>query len=202
MIDCPELYHEAFAYHEILSEDRTPNLLSYTIGRPGDSAFNTTIMAGTHNCLLVYGDIETVAFQYGPANLDARIRWLSLKECSNYVLEKASIGMTGRETLLVWDEEEAVRNINDLANTYEEDGCSSFLVISLRDMASRLSSYETEDEVLRDLYDLGVEAECLGTLGKVYSPRLYYAHAAICKLTSLLDSSLEGPMGGSTLEGS
>lgn len=178
---------EAFAKHEILREDRTPNLLSYTIGRPGDSAFNTTVMAGTHGCLLVYGDIETVAFQFGPADLDSRIGWLAAKKVSHYFLEKASIGMGGQEMLLVWDKDQATRDIIELAQVYEECGSSKSIVFDIRKFASELSSYETEDEILRELCDLSIDVEDLCHIGKLYAPRLYYAHAAICKLNALLD---------------
>ena len=42
------------------------------------------------------------------------------------------------------------------------------------------------EEVKKTLYEEGVESELLGGLGEVVTPRVYFAHAAIRKLCSLL----------------
>jgi len=166
--------------HQIAFIERGEHSLTYMLSKPETTSLSVTITATTHQALIVHGDVQPVVFQYGPHDFDERIHWLYSKECDHYVLEKASIGMGGREHLLTWDEEKAKSDIKDLAEEVEEGGDAD-------DVLEVLDHVEDGyDAVIRELYDLQFDAESLCNLGLVYSQRLLYAHAAICWLNELL----------------
>lgn len=162
----------------------------------------TEVVCLAHGGILVEGDIDPVVFRYGPANPIARIHWMG--GCKNawdhYFREKACIGMGGKgfgtcldewiPEVAICDVEELIEDIRDERDICDLDAESIKKMDALRDdVIGELRSEDcTREQFCRTMYDLGYW-EGLGYYGRVPSHRMFTAHAALSRLSKLLEKT-------------
>lgn len=203
-VDLGELARMAFNKHQIAKESAGRWLLR----KPSETAFFwTEIICLAGNGLLVDGDIEPVIFRYGPADFEARVHWMGSRKTAHdhYFVEKAAIGTRGgsrQPMLFYWDPAIARRDLDDLqAEIVEEHGPREAMDIGSRRGRRRAHAavYDAiedaklglddalEDQVLAEVMAPGYYDET-PRIGTMEAPRLFYAHAALQRLSLLLDA--------------
>jgi hypothetical protein len=191
-----------FATHQIHSRssddpDTCTRWLLYPKSAKGwEHACWTEVIALAGGGLFVGGDIGCVVFRYGPKHPVARVRWMAntLGASDGYFREKASIGMTGKGLIRDWLPDVAIDDLKDLEAEFFEDleeeddegrAKAEKTVERIRDIYEFGLDDSSDAEVHRALYDLDIYDELPG-IGYVPAPRLYTAHAALQRLSSLL----------------
>lgn len=189
----------AFADHVLVAEGgyAPAQVYSWSIARPGDSAYSAQIVSLSAGALLVHGDIDAVVFQRSDRSLEARPFWLR-GELSEYVMEKARIG-SGEERAMAWNRYVFFAHAAEYAAEYVAEGRDvPEWLANMIDIGESIHAHTVSRErLLSDAHDDGAESddmEALCELGKVPSARLIYAHAAINRLCDLLDT--REPRGG------
>lgn len=142
------------------------------------SEFSTEIVALYNSSLYVGGDIDVVVFSYGPKDVQSRLRWL-IDAGPGYLSQKASIGMGGRDLVMEYNEEIALRELRDLL---KEEHWSDDERFWLEGCIENVSDQQYVE------HNLPHEAwELLDTLGMVTQRKVFYAQAALARLCELLD---------------
>lgn len=199
-----KLATEAFANHQIVEESEGRWLLR----KPSpDGGFHwTEIIALAGNGLLVDGDIDHVIFRYGPKHPEARVRWMGSRKTAHdcYFVEKAIIG-TGHALVETWRSEVALADLDDIAKEIREEHGDSTDKEGLRAIAYDLPRRGSSavlgaiEDIKRFPYDMD-ERSVLDAImqpdyfdepplvGTVAAQRLFFAHAALARLTTLLDT--------------
>jgi hypothetical protein len=144
------------------------------------------------NGLLCYGDIDHVLWQHNNDRHGAdRVHWMGqhrLLSTNSYVSEKARIGMMTLEAVQefvpkVWAAEVEA----ELKRAYSAGEASRYhehLAFLHRTM---LSTDELESDIEQECFTNGCDDGPCTHFGMVPSTRLIYAHAAVRKLSNLLD---------------
>jgi hypothetical protein len=162
----------------------------------------TEIIALRHGGLLVDGDIVPgpVVFRYGPPQPEARVHWMGGCKYAHdsYFREKASIGMGGRGSVTeTWDADVARDDLLEMEAEFKGDPEEwsepspkmAEEVARVRECllaALGLGHRPGRGWVLWKLYEAGVDPELFERIGMVTATRLYYAHAALARLSALL----------------
>jgi len=191
------------AYKDHLIRKQSPGrwLLQrqYTDGKwagSWDSSFYTEIICLEGGQLFVGGDIDHTIFAYysDSTDFEARLRWIGKHSVDSYIVEKACIG-TGRELIEIWDQDQAEKDVTwrveYLRKHDQEDGTDHSVEI---DEYEYLLAYfpNNEHEVCNKIYDIEPSsAPDLFPIGMTTSPRVYFAHAAIQRLLTLLEEKNE-----------
>jgi len=194
-----KLATRAYAKHEIKKSSEDRWLIQQRHKDGGwDSNTWTEIIALHHKGLLVDGDIDPVVFRYGPADPEARVRWMGNRKHAHdhYFREKASIGMGGRfhDITEIWEPEVAADDLRVMEARFlgkDEDWPMEPNQKAADDVAHVRECYleNGRDTVLWKLYEINeVDSEELASIGMVTAPRLYWAHGALAKLVNLLDA--------------
>jgi len=161
----------------------------WVIKGPHGGQFWTEIVSLEGAKLFVHGDIDCVLFayagkHYGP---EQKVRWIG-NSSLDYAREKASIG-TGHEVANDIDTDVAIWELYELLRDGAEYEDPSVLKNrdEIEDGISALKYGEHVDVVMHQLYQAGVDPEWIGSLGRVVSSRVAYAHAAVKRLAELLE---------------
>ncbi len=185
---------KAFAGHQITKRSDGRWLLqqSHPDGAP-DWTMAAEVICLEANSIYVGGDIDGAVFAYGPRDFIQRIRWMG--ECNDlgyYVAQKARIGSPRHQSSVTeWNQDIAAQELQAwLADLKKED--------PLVDQDDRFDSCQWERALSADHehefvsaaydafhgdFDIG---EALCGMGKVLSPAVIYAHAALARLCLLL----------------
>lgn len=149
--------------------------------------------------LYVGGDIFPVIFAYCSDPGIQRVRWMGgTTDLNYYVAQKASLGFGGDELVSTYSAEVARSDLDDLAHEFQEiREChpDDPMLVSIRE-AHRFAD-EGHQELYRflrseaDRHEVPDFMEERYGLGKVLSPRIYYAWAALARLIQLLDQEEE-----------
>jgi len=170
-------------------------------GRRWSGCMWTEIICLAHGGILVDGDIEPVVFRFGPDHPESRVHWMGQRKNAwdHYFREKATIGMGGRgfgSCLEKWDPEVAVCDVEEQIEYLIDDTSVSELMPrtvktldALRDdVLGELRFGEcTQEEFCRELYRVLDDCENVGRYGVVPSWRMFTAHAALARLSTLLE---------------
>jgi len=194
-----KLATRAYSKHEIKKSSEDRWLIQQRHKDGGwDSNMWTEIIALHHKGLLVDGDIDPVVFRYGPANPEARVRWMGNRKYAHdhYFREKASIGMGGRfhDITEVWDQGVAADDLRAMETRFlgkDEDWPMEPNQKAADEVAHVRECYldDGRHAVLHKLYEIDeVDSEELAGIGMVTAPRLYWAHGALARLAKLLDA--------------
>ena len=201
-----EMVHarKSFEKHEIVkwSEGR------WLLKQPGTSTFwfEVVVLAGGY--LLVHGDIQAVMFGCYHANENnlptttARqmVLWMGTRKRPDdgYFIEKAGIGGTADETIWTYDEDTLREEIADLIKEVsdgevdeddEVDSRKHDRREELEEILTRVGDVSLE-EIQSQVYDaLEGDAESIPR-GKLLSSSMVYAHAALQRLTKLLEAEV------------
>lgn len=195
-----EMVHarKSFEKHEIVkwSEGR------WFLKQPGTNNFwfEVVVLAGGY--LLVHGDIQAVMFGCYHANENdtphraARrtVLWMGTRKRPDdgYFIEKAGIGGTADETIWTYDEDTLREEISELIKEVsdgevEVDSRKHDRREELEDVLARVGDVSLE-EIQREVYDaLDGDGESVPR-GKILSSSMVYAHAALQRLTKLLEA--------------
>ena len=193
-----EHYQSTFQDHVIVREDA----MSLRLKRPGTVCCSVTIAVDDLGNLSVIGDIGGCIFGRGPRNLHSAISWMGSRSLRcGYALEKASIGMGGRQEVLTFDPEDFESDVKALFQEMLGDGyaknepavqsklCWSEFnnEHSLElDAQSRVEAYRAIVEYLEDL-GLADAFEYVGDAGLSQSANMLFSLAALQKAYALLD---------------
>ena len=196
-----EMVHarKSFEKHEIVkwSEGR------WFLKQPGTSTFwfEVVVLAGGY--LLVHGDIQAVMFGCYHANENdtphraARrtVLWMGTRKRPDdgYFIEKAGIGGTADETIWTYDEDTLREEIAELIAAARESEAvtepDTDLREELEEILTRVGDVSLE-EIQSQVYDaLEGDAESVPR-GKLLSSSMVYAHAALQRLTKLLEAEV------------
>jgi len=171
----------------------------WNIHIPGHSQYWADIVVmGSHH-LVVTGDIELCAFAYysGQHSPEGAVHWLFTPGLS-YVCEKATIGMGSRELVYDYEQEVAIYDLlehyREVGKNYCEDEWKDIqpeYKKAIDDAVESLEYGENVMNVLRSLHDEINEYdqdswEWIDSVGRVPSPRVIWALAAIRRLSDLL----------------
>lgn len=174
----------AFEDHRIVTAEPRRWLLKGNHG----ITFWVEIVVLSNSKLLVHGDIDAVIFAYGgksytPAQL---VQWIGSSNLA-YAKEKASIGI-GHQVVEEVDTDLAIWELCQLIDDAVEYEDKSLISNRhhIEAAIERLQHGENVDVVAFDLYDEGIDPELVGSLGRIVSARVVYAHAAVKKLDFLL----------------
>jgi hypothetical protein len=195
---------DVFARHQISKRSEDCRWLlqrRYKDDEGWDGSFATEVVCVYGNGLLVGGDIDHVLFRYGPVAPLPRVYWMGAKENAwdSYFVEKAAIG-SGRQMVETWNATIAQADLRELR---EEIGTEKDLAIKEGELRPRLSAQrvldaisdifgdrvweEGRDAILSRLYQTGHFDDGLPTIGMIEDPRLFFVHAALQRLCTLLD---------------
>lgn len=176
---------DAFRQHVIRkrSEDRV------LLQRPDTGIFWLDIIL-LGNGLYVGGDIKPVVFGGGQdaIGIEQRVSWMNRSSADDhYFIEKACIG-TGRESIMVYDADAAVEDVENLIRELDAEGARKSLIQELREIAEQRPEYHYELLDLLFKADDGSIADIImeQDFGMVIEPRLFFAWAALRRLCTLL----------------
>lgn len=191
-----KMAQEALETHRITQAQRYPLGARWLIQRPypDGKGFDWTmaaeivVMAGGR--IVVWGDLYPVMFaHYGPFKDPADvIRWMGgCKDLGYYVHQKATIGC--REVVDVWEADVALFQLQEMITPEEverQERSEKFVLAVEEAIEWHLEHrYEFLEYIYSKLdYD---DYESVCHIGMVLSPRVYYAHAALTRLSQLLD---------------
>jgi len=150
--------------------------------------------------ILVDGDIEPVVFRFGPGHPESRVHWMGQRKNAwdHYFREKATIGMGGRgfgTCLEEWRPEIATCDVErEIEFLIDGNPISELMPRTIKtidalrdDVIGGLRFDEwTQGEFCRELYRALDDCEDLGRYGTVPSWRMFTAHAALARLSTLL----------------
>jgi hypothetical protein len=178
--DQEEVSLSAFAAHTITKSGDG----RWVIQDNGSSILWAEIICTHGRGLYVDGDIEPVVFRYGPDDFHSRVAWMGSRPHAwdSYFREKASIGMSGRDAIEVWNPEIA---LSDFREWLKESECADR---SVDDVVAILGRDCTRDDFLREAENVNVDMETFYDMGAVPSVRMFHAHAALQRLVTLLDT--------------
>lgn len=142
------------------------------------------VMATRGGRLLVDGDNPVVGFMGGPRDPMERVQWVAeshldyLSDKARPVMGHASVDHCCEEVLM-----------GDLCALREERELDEGASNAVRYAIGCLKDGWDPDQVVTELYGY-IDAETQSCLGQVIAPKLYYAHAAVKRLYSLLKEAL------------
>jgi hypothetical protein len=184
---------EAFAKHEIREMRDEGHRYALWKRHPKgawDSNMATEIIV-IRGGLFVGGDSPDCIFRWFSDSQEPRdvIRWMGgHPTADSYVAGKARIGLGHEFTELV-DAEVALYDIEYHLEHYEQDHDEP-MKDSRRWEVERaiasLKSSESAESVIREMYENGIDSEWLAIIGRVPAARVFYAHAAVRKLWTLM----------------
>jgi len=171
------------------------------------SYYLTEIIVGVGGTLIAHGDIDASIFScYGKFDDPLQVvSWVANSRIANYLVSKATIGMTAQHTegmiqrfepdVAIWEMEDRIK---DRLAEIEEDETNDLDEIDDEEIAAWRKAIRAVGgdpwemvrwELYEDLSDAGCDAidEMLWNIGLVPATRLYYAQAACRKLLELLD---------------
>lgn len=150
----------------------------------------TEVIALHGSGLYVGGDIDPVVFGGGPKHPEARVRWMGSRRsgADGYFIEKASIGMGGRDIAVMrWDREVAYQELLELeADVQVRVGTAAGCIVKeARDYLDD-GGAESMFQTLHRINALDLEE--YEHIGYVPAYRLFWAHGALARLATLLDA--------------
>jgi len=157
-----------------------------------ESMYAAEIICLFNNSIYVGGDIDTVVFSYGPPENEQRLRWLGRQTSgTEYLREKASIGMGGRELVEDWDPQCAREELREALEELEKEEKEEEGEVDHEEEKETLRHAlrlidDGSSAVWQVLYDIPDSWESFENLGQVTSPKVFYAQAAVAKLCELL----------------
>lgn len=207
--DAHERVRREYEKHVIVEEGEGRWLLKSPREKGGDDpkyrwewAMWTEVICLHGTGILVDGDIDPVVFRFGPADPIARVHWMGRRKHAwdSYFREKACIGMGGRgfgtcleewrPEIAICDVEEEIKQLTD-ADTVDPRPETVKMIEALRhDVIEPLkNSYGeySQEEFCRELYGVLDDCEYLDRYGTVPSQRMFTAHAALARLSVLLE---------------
>lgn len=140
--------------------------------------------------IVVWGDIDGVIYSGGPADPVSKVHWLANAH-GRYLKEKATIGMShvGVER---FDVDIAIEDLEECLKEAKENEKTDDAT-ALKEAIDNLRCGLLPDRVLSDLHDeISDSWEWLGDIGRVVDPRVFYTHAAVKRLSDLLESEERG----------
>lgn len=194
-----QMARESFEGHRITQSQRYPMGARWLIQRPYSKpppgwdwtmAAEIVVMAGGR--IVVWGDLHPVMFaHFGPFQ-DPRqvVDWMGkCEDLGYYVHQKATIAC--REVVDVWEADVARFQLREMIRpeAVEDMGYGEKFVEVIEEALERCI-WEHRHEFLEFVYnELGMDGgyESVCHVGMVLSPRVYYAHAALTRLSQLLD---------------
>lgn len=193
---------QAFAKHEIreMRDDGHRYALYQRHAKGGwDSNMATEIIV-IRGGLFVGGDSPDCIFRWFSDSSDPRqvIRWMGgHPTADDYVAGKASLGL-GRELTHLVDAEVALYDLQYDLEHYEEDNGEPMKDSRRWEIERAIASLQASEEVeavIREMYENGIDSEWLCIIGHVPSARVFYAHAAVRKLWTLMtDAVSDSPL--------
>lgn len=183
---------KAFERHVITERGEGRWLIQrlYPDGKP-ESTYWTEICVLRKN-LYVGGDIQPVLFEGGYSASAGRVRWMGESESWGYIAEKAQAGLRSRESVWKWDAEVAVDDFNRwrAERREEEEGEGGDSDLDEDYVALALAAGDRSEflEHLGDACDHDWDRmEEFHGMGEILDARVIYAHAALRRLSQLLD---------------
>ena len=200
-----EMVHKGYGEHLIAKETEDRWLLRKP--RSGDSedgwetAMWTEVVCLANGGILVDGDVDPVVFRFGPKDPVARIHWMGQRKNAwdHYFREKACIGMGGRgfgtcleewrSEIAICDVEATIGELIDGTPVSDLRPYTVWKIDALRDdVIDMLRRGDcTQEEFCRELYLVLADSEDIGLYGTVPSHRMFTAHAALARLSKLLE---------------
>lgn len=180
--------YTAQCYAEHILKNSTEN--TWEIRNPNGSSVFYAEIAALGPYLVVVGDTDTVVFRGSYTGIKL-VSWLASSDSYGYLCEKASIGMSGDDHVYEFDADAAREDLQELRETRAEDAGDDALDEEEEDLFKELlgGQYEHPQGLHQQLYDAGITDEP-HRVGRVISPRIYYAHAAVKRLWALLKETL------------
>ncbi len=182
-----------------------------------DWAFATEVIADMKfGMLYVGGDTKPVVFRQGPVHPEARVHWMGSRKDANdhYFVEKAVIG-SGRDVVEVYHGDIAGDDLKTLQDEIVQEAVVAEDSVSLghnpdeehvkkqieaiEDVKERVYAMSQADLIV-EMVELGYDHERVCDFGVVVSNRVYYAHAALARLSELLDQKREKETHGRSTE--
>jgi len=174
-----------FASHEITRETET----SWTLRGNDTMHLWAQIVVLEGNSVLVFGDVETVLFQWWDTSIEPE-RILRTVSRSNlqYLASKAAVGMgsdfeayTVDRGVLIEDLQDALREEIE-EGEYGDDVCVDMYRRLIRDLQAGDIAAEDVDA---EIYEETEDSEMLGSYGRVPDQKMFYARAAVQRLAVL-----------------
>lgn len=185
------LSREAFENHEVTKQSADRWLIQRVVGGKRHSSFWTEVVSLANGGLLVHGDIDPVFFRGHYAGVET-VRWGG-NAGFEYMVSKVYPGEATRTTddkVAIADLEELCGEFEDALRRAEEDSSEEInaqeQVSAICDGVRSIRNGEDLTIIKYAMYEAGVDGESLSPIGIVVDSRVYYAHAALQKLVSLL----------------
>jgi hypothetical protein len=172
------------------------------------NSYLTEIIVGVGGTLIAHGDIDASIFScFGKYDDPLQVvRWVANSSVANYLVSKATIGMTTQHTegmtkefdhdVAIWEMEERIKErlteigiedeIEDLDQIDDDEIAAWYQAI-------RAVGGDSWEMVRLELYENLTAADCddvgemIWDIGLVPAPRIYYAQAACRKLLELIE---------------